>query len=178
MRREYKLLIYAIDSKANDMKRMFLFFICLQLFGSLSFAQLPSVKLKDLNGNTIDTAEIENEGRPIVISFFATWCKPCIRELKAISEVYDDWIEETGVKLIAISIDEAQNVSRVKPLVNSNGWEYEVLLDPNSDFAREMGVRNVPHLIILDKDRKIVESHSGYTDGSEDNIIDILRKLK
>lgn len=160
------------------MKRILLLVICLQVVASLSFAQLPSVKLKDLNGNTIDTAKTDNDGKPIVISFFATWCKPCIRELKAISEVYDDWIEETGVKLIAVSIDEAQNVSRVKPLVNSNGWEYEILLDPNSDFAREMGVRAIPHIIILDKNKKIVESHSGYTDGSEDSIIEILKKLK
>ena len=96
-----------------------------------AFAGLPSVSLKNLDGKTVDTATLSNDGKPMVISFFALWCKPCQRELKAIAEVYDEWQEETGVKLIAVSIDEAQNEQKVKPLVESKGWEYEVLLDPN-----------------------------------------------
>ena len=75
-----------------------------------------------------------------MISFFATWCKPCNRELKAIHEVYPDWQEETGMKLIAISTDQAQNISKVKPLVDGEGWEYDILLDPNSAFLRAMGI--------------------------------------
>ena len=78
-------------------------FFCLS-----TFAQLPSVKLKDLNGKVVDTAKLSNDGKPFVISFFATWCKPCNRELKAISEQYADWQEETGMKVIAVSIDQAQ----------------------------------------------------------------------
>ncbi|MDE6436676.1 MAG: TlpA family protein disulfide reductase, partial [Muribaculaceae bacterium] len=108
-------------------------------------AQLPSVQLKNLNGKPVNTAKLSNDGKPFVISFFATWCKPCLRELKAIAEVYPDWQDETGMKLIAISIDEAQNASKVRPLVDTEGWEYEVLLDPNSDFARSMGVQSNPH---------------------------------
>ena len=72
-------------------------------------AQFPSVQLKALDGSPVDAATLSNDGKPFVVSFFATWCKPCLRELKAISEVYPDWQDETGMKLIAISIDEAQN---------------------------------------------------------------------
>ena len=104
-----------------------------------AFAELPSVLLKDVNGNTVNTAELSNDGKPMVISFWATWCKPCKRELKAISEVYPDWQDETGVKLVAVSIDEAQNAAKVKPLVDGMNWEYEVLLDPNGEFKRQMG---------------------------------------
>lgn len=114
------------------------------------FAELPSVQLKDVNGNTVNTAELSNDGKPMVISFWATWCKPCKRELKAIHEVYPDWQEETGVKLIAVSIDEAQNAQKVKPLVDGMGWEYDVLLDPNGEFKRQMGVTDVPHAFIVD----------------------------
>ena len=75
-------------------------------------AQLPSVSLKDINGKNINTAQLSNDGKPFIISFFATWCKPCLRELKAIQDVYDDWQEETGMKVIAVSREGAQNVGR------------------------------------------------------------------
>ena len=133
--------------------------------------------MKDINGKTVDTATLQNDGKPFIISFFATWCKPCNRELKAISEVYADWQDETGVKVIAISIDQAQNVAKVKPLVDGYGWEYEVLLDPNSDFKRAMGVNMIPAVFIIDGDGKIAESRSGYTDGSESHLIDKVREL-
>lgn len=140
-------------------------------------AQLPAVQLKDLSGKPVNTAELSNDGKPYVISFWATWCKPCRRELKAIHEVYPDWQEETGMKLIAVSVDKAQDVTKVKPVVDASGWEYEVLLDPNGEFQRAMGVQNVPHTIVVDGQGKIVESHSGYTEGSEDHLIELIRKL-
>ncbi|MBD5197148.1 MAG: TlpA family protein disulfide reductase [Muribaculaceae bacterium] len=140
-------------------------------------AQFPSVQLKDLEGKPVDAATLSNDGKPFVVSFFATWCKPCLRELKAIHEVYPDWQEETGMKLIAISIDEAQNAGKVRPLVDALGWEYEVLLDTNSELKAAMGIQSVPHLFIIDGNGKIVENRSGYTEGSEDHIIEKIRGL-
>ena len=137
-------------------------------------AQLPNVALKDINGNSIQTGSISNNGKPIIISFWATWCKPCLRELKAIHEVYPDWQDETGVKLIAVSIDSGQDVSKVKPTVDGFGWEFEVLLDPNGDFKRAMNVQNVPHVFVLDGKGKIVYNHTGYVDGSEEDIREAL----
>lgn len=141
------------------------------------FAQLPSVSLKDINGKTVNTAKLENGGKPFIISFFATWCKPCQRELDAINEVIVDWEEETGVKLIAVSIDQGQNIDKVKPLVDSKGWEYEVLLDPNGDFKRAMNVSLVPTVFVIDGDGKIADQRSGYTDGSEQHLIEKVREL-
>lgn len=141
------------------------------------YAQLPSVILKDINGKTVDTAQLKNDGKPFIISFFATWCKPCNRELKAISEVYADWQDETGVKVVAISIDQAQNINKVKPMVDGNGWEYEVLLDPNSDFKRAMGVNMIPAVFIIDGNGKIADSRSGYTEGSEEHLIEKVKEL-
>ena len=141
-------------------------------------AQLPSVQLKDLNGKTVDTAQLSNDGNPFVISFFATWCKPCLRELRAINEHYVDWQDETGMKLIAISTDEAQNAQKVKPLVDGEGFEYEVLLDTNQDFQRALGVQMIPYVMIVDGDGNIVETRNGYTDGSEQHIIEKIRELK
>ena len=95
---------------------------------------VPSVNVKTLQGKTINTSSFNNDGKPIVISFWATWCSPCKKELNNISEVYEDWQEETGVKLIAISIDDSRNKHKVKPYVDSKGWEYEVYIDANQDL--------------------------------------------
>ncbi len=155
-------------------------FLALALFLGVcgtAFAQLPSVQLKDINGKTVDTSKLNNDGKPFIISFFATWCKPCNRELKAINEVYADWQDETGVKVVAISIDEAQNAQKVKPMVDAAGWEYEVLLDPNSDFRRAMGVNMIPHVFVIDGDGKIAESRSGYTEGGEQHLIEKVKEL-
>ena len=159
------------------MKKLLL--LALVLFGvSYASAQLPSVQLKDINGKTIDTAALSNDGKPFVISFFATWCKPCLRELQAINDYYADWQDETGMKLIAISIDDGQNANRVKPLVDGKGFEYEVLLDTNSELKRALGIKDIPYLIILDGDGNIVETRNGYTEGSESHIIEKIRELK
>ena len=140
-------------------------------------AQVPNVQLKNINGKTVQTASIANNGgKPVIISFWATWCKPCLRELKAIHEVYADWQDETGVKMIIVSIDQAQDANKVKPLVEGFGWEYEVLLDPNGDFKRAMNVQNVPHVFVINGKGKIVYNHAGYVDGGEEDIREALEK--
>ena len=161
--------------------RLFLAALIISLTGMVyaqqTSGELPAVTLKNINGKTINTSELSNNGKPIIISFFATWCKPCNRELSAISEGYEDWQDETGVKLIAVSIDQAQNINKVKPLVDGNGWPYEVLLDPNSDFKRALGVQMIPFVLIVDGKGKIVYKHNGYTEGAENELIEKVREL-
>ncbi len=143
-----------------------------------AYAQLPAVSLKDIEGKTINTAKLPDGKNPIIISFFATWCKPCLRELTAINEVYDDWQEETGVRLVAVSIDAGSNSFKVKPLVKSKDWSYEVLLDVNSDFKRAMNVSAVPAVFVLSPQGKIIYRHTGYTMGSEEAIIEAIRNYQ
>jgi len=161
-------------------KKLILSIFAIAFFTVSSFSQnrtLPSVKVKNLKGSLVDIQTIENDGKPIVISFWATWCKPCKKELNAIAEVYEDWQDDTGVKLVAISIDDSRSSSKVKPYVNSSGWEYEVYLDPNRDLARSLGVSTVPHTFLLDGDGNIVWEHRGYIEGDEDELLEQIEHI-
>lgn len=154
----------------------------LTLSAGAAFAQdnvqvLPTINVKGLDGKTISTGDFANDGKPIIISFWATWCKPCIQELLTISEEYDEWVKETGVKLIAISIDDARNAPKVAPFVQGKGWEYEVYIDENSDFKRAMSVNNVPHTFLLNGKNEIVWNHNSYTPGDEEELHELVKKL-
>ena len=153
------------------------FIVLFAAFTLQGWAQLPAITLKNLSGTPVRVDTLNNGSKPLIIDFFATWCKPCNRELKAIHEVYKDWVEETGVKLIAISIDQAQNVHKVKPLVDSYGWEYDILLDTNSDLARALGIQTIPYVIILDGKGQVAYKHNGYVDGAEEELIEKVREL-
>ncbi|MBO4622154.1 MAG: TlpA family protein disulfide reductase [Paludibacteraceae bacterium] len=159
------------------MKKILLILLLLSGMTLASQAALPSVQLKDINGKTVNTAKLNNEGKPMIISFWATWCKPCIRELKAINELYEEWKTETGVRVVIVSIDAAQDAQKVKPLVDGFGWEYDVLLDPNGDFKRAMNVQSVPHVFVLDGKGNIVHNNIGYTDGEEEELYEIIKNL-
>jgi len=146
----------------------------LGLFSLNAQNSLPALTLKTMNGKTINTSELSKDG-PIVIALWATWCVPCKNELDAISGVYEDWQDETNIKLYAVSVDDSRTVKRVKPLVNGKGWEYDVLLDTNHDLKRALGVSTVPVTLIV-KDNKIVYRHSGYTPGAEDDLFEEIKK--
>lgn len=139
--------------------------------------EMPSVLLEDLDGNSINSADVSNDGNPIIVSFWATWCKPCRLELNTIAEEYDDLVEETGVKLVAVSIDDERNKSKVRPVVDASGWDYDIWLDTNSDLKRAMGVNYPPQTFLIDGNGKIVYSHVGYVPGDEETLYEEIRKL-
>ncbi len=164
------------------MRKLSIIFTLL-LFVFAGFAQekggktLPDVTVKTITGESFNTSEIDNDGKPIIISFWALWCHPCIKELTTIADVYEDWQEETGVKLYAVSIDDARSTAKVGPLVNGKAWEYEVLLDPNGDFKRALNVNMIPHTFVLDGNKNIVWQHTSFAEGAELDLIEIIRKV-
>ncbi|MCX7697773.1 MAG: TlpA family protein disulfide reductase [Bacteroidales bacterium] len=138
---------------------------------------LPKIELKTMDGKIISTDSIQNNGKPIIMSFWATWCKPCIKELNIFAEHYDEWVEETGVKLFAINVDDQRTFASVKTLVNGKAWPFIVYCDPNGEFKRAMNVVNIPHTFILDGERKIVWQHSTFAEGAEEEVIEVVRNL-
>lgn len=139
--------------------------------------KVPSADVKSLEGKVVNSSDFSNDGKPFIINFWATWCSPCKLELNTIADVYDDWVEETGVKLIAVSIDDARNTHKVKPYVNSKSWEYEVYIDENQDLMRAMNVTNPPHTVLVNGKGEIVYEHNGYSPGDEEELISKVREL-
>lgn len=138
---------------------------------------IPVVDLKSMEGKTVSTSTFNNEGKPFVLDFWATWCKPCVNELTAIHESYADWQKETGVKIYAVSVDDARTMSNVKPFVNGKGWEYEVYIDPNGDLKRALNIGMVPYTFVVNGKGEIVSVHTGYAPGDENTLYEEIKKL-
>lgn len=151
--------------------------LILLFVGLYSFGQdaLPNINVTTLDGESTTLTKAAESDGPVVISLWATWCVPCLKELDAISDVYEDWQDETNVKLIAISVDDSRTVKRVKPLINGKGWDYTILLDTNNDVKRALGAATVPLTLVV-KDGKIVYRHSGYSPGSENELYEKIQE--
>ena len=165
------------DFKNITMQKL-IFLFCLGLFSFISNAQneLPSVDLTSIDGKTVALTDATNKEGITIISLWATWCVPCLKELDAINDIYDEWQEETNVQLLAISVDDSRTVRRVKSMVNGKDWNYTVLLDTNSDLKRALNASSIP-LTILVKDNKIVYEHSGYSPGAELELYEKIKEL-
>ena len=147
------------------------------LFYNTAFSQttIPNITLNTLNGKSIKIQDEISKDKITILSFWASWCVPCINELDAISEVYEDWQEDFNMELIAISTDDARTQKRIRPMVNGKGWPYKILLDKNQELKRALNISTIPQIIIL-KDSKIIYIHSGYSPGVEDEFYDIMKE--
>ena len=149
----------------------------LGLSSNIDAQSVASVDLKNLEGMTVNPSDLVGNGNPTIICFWATWCKPCAKELNAISEVYDDWQEETGVKVIAVSIDDSRNAAKVAPFANGKDWPFEIYIDANSDLKRALNVNAIPHTFLLNANKEIVWQHTSYLDGDEEELYEEILKL-
>jgi len=138
---------------------------------------LPSVVLNDMNGKQVNVADYGKSGKVTVLSFWATWCVPCKKELTNVADLYEEWAKKYNMQMVAISIDDSRSSTKVKPTVEGQRWEYEVLLDVNQDLKRQMNIQSVPFTVLVDSKGKIVYTHSGYVDGDEYILEEELQKL-
>tara|TARA_Y100000385_G_scaffold287402_1_gene351587 strand:+ start:4232 stop:4741 length:510 start_codon:yes stop_codon:yes gene_type:complete len=145
--------------------------------GNTNLSSLPEITLKNIDGKDINLADYGTNEKITVISFWATWCKPCIKELKNLNVLLDDWIEDYNMELVAISLDDSRNAAKVKPTVNALNWDFDVLLDPNGELQRAMNVANPPVTFLVNQSGKIVYTHTGYVEGDEYDLEDHIKEL-
>ncbi len=151
------------------------------MFSAAVIAQtksLPSANLKTLQGQTLNAQELGKSGKITVISFWATWCSPCKKELDAIKDYYDEWKEKYDMELVAISVDDARTAAKIPAMIEEKGWEYRVLHDANKEFQMAANVSSVPYTLLLDQKGNIVFEHVGYAPGDELELEEKIKALK
>ena len=146
-------------------------------FTGYSQDKLPDIRVKDLKNRTVNIkSDFSEKDKIYVFSFWATWCMPCLKELAAINEHYDEWSEELNMELVAISIDDSRTKKRIRPLVNGRNWPYTVLHDENQTLKRALSIVNIPYTLVV-KNNNIEYIFNGYSQGSEEEMYKSLKKL-
>jgi peroxiredoxin len=140
--------------------------------------EFPSVSLKTLEGKSVNVKDYIGKGHPVIISYWATWCSPCKRELDAMSELIPDWKSKYGVELIAITIDDSRNLAKVPGLVKTKGWDFTILADSNQESQQALSFQTIPQTFLLDGNGNIVYSHNGYNAGDEFELEEKVKALK
>ena len=135
------------------------------------------IGLKTLNGESIKSVEAINKDGFTIVSFWATWCIPCINELDAINEVISKWNKKENIKVLAISTDDSRSKKRVRPLINGKNWIFDIISDTNQEFKRAMGVVGIPHTIVTYKS-EIIHRRIGYTPGEEEDLFEVISNYK
>ena len=135
--------------------------------------QIPSsLVMEDLKGKKVNLKEyIAKKDKVTVISFWATWCKPCKEELDNIAaDYYDDWVDTYDIAFLAISMDNSRTQSKVPGIVDTKGWEYDILCNPENTAFQSLGFNSVPFTLLIDQKGNIVYKHSGYKSGDEEDL--------
>jgi thiol-disulfide isomerase/thioredoxin len=140
--------------------------------------ELPNTTIKDLSSNKkLAFSEAIEKDKVTFISFWATWCVPCKKEIKNVREKLPNWKAETDFNFVTISIDESRAEGLVRSYAKSQGWDFPYYIDPNSDLKRSLNFQTVPFTMVIDKNGKVAYMHSGYEEGSEDEVYAKIKEL-
>jgi cytochrome c biogenesis protein CcmG, thiol:disulfide interchange protein DsbE len=160
------------------MSKKHLLLVLAVFVGQWAFAQgktLPASNVKTLEGQPVAVKDLAPTGKITVFSFWATWCKPCIQELDAVKDLYPEWQEKYNVEFVAVSVDDARTLARVKPFTSSKGWAYTIVSDAAKEFQQAMNVTNPPLTVMVNAKGEVIFEHLGYAPGDE---LELEEKIK
>lgn len=148
------------------------------LFSSLSTdgGKFPSAQLKNLEGEAVEISDITSTHKKTIISFWASWCKPCKNEMDAVAEYYEEWQEEYDVEFVAITIDNARGLAKIPAIIATKDWNYTFLSDTNQELKQALNFQTIPQTFVVDQGNNIIYSHNGYTPGDELELEKVLKK--
>jgi thiol-disulfide isomerase/thioredoxin len=133
------------------------------LFSLKSAAQ--DFTLDDINGNQVRLSELLKKG-PVFLQFWATWCVPCKEEMKVLNQIYNKY-RDSGFVYVAVSIDDQKTVSKVKPFIESRGYEFITVYDTDKSVFSSYGGQDPPFSVLLDTKGNVIKSYSGYIQGDD-----------
>jgi cytochrome c biogenesis protein CcmG/thiol:disulfide interchange protein DsbE len=157
--------------------RLFIFILLLQIGTLQAQEKFPNAPLKTISGVTLESKQLLNSKTPLVISFWATWCKPCLQELDAFNDMTAIWTKETGARIIAVSIDDSRTAAAIKKTAGLHDWSFDIFWDENQELKRALNISLIPHTIIVDRNGNIVKRYTAYIPGNEEKILDFVKTL-
>ena len=129
---------------------------------------LPDLSVRLLDGKQVRLSALLEEG-PLLVSFWATWCAPCKKEMIFLEEFHQKY-NENSFRVLAISTDSPKSMSKVKSYIRAKKYTFLVGIDPNQEIAKKMNALLMPTTLILNKDRKVSWYHQGFIPGDEKEI--------
>ena len=130
--------------------------------------------LNDLENRRVTLQSLLNKG-PIYIAFWATWCKPCIKELEIVTRIYKEY-KDRGFLLVGINEDAGRSHSKVKSFIKSKGWDFPILMDNNEKVKRDYKAFGLPYSVIIDAKGNIIHTAYGFRPGDEAKIREIIEE--
>ncbi|RKY56352.1 MAG: hypothetical protein DRP93_01555 [Candidatus Neomarinimicrobiota bacterium] len=122
---------------------------------------MPEFEIEGIDSTTITHEKFKN--KILIVSFFATWCPPCLEELPHMNEVYHQYINDDDVEIIVVSTDRDKYL--VPPFIRKNGYDFPVYYADGLNKA--FGVKGIPTLFVIDKQGMIRYKKVGYSEGEE-----------
>jgi len=153
------------------------------IFGFSASAQdatnmdLPNTPVKQMNGSSVPFNQAFEKGKVTLVSFWATWCIPCKKEIIAVRNNMENWKKEVDFNYVTVSVDDSRATAQVKAYAKSQGWDFPYYQDPNSDLKRSLNFQNVPFSIIIGKDGKIAYMQAGYEAGGENILFTKMKEI-
>ncbi len=137
---------------------------------------LKSLTLTDLKGAPVELAEMAGNN-VIMVSFWATFCKPCKAEMPFLQQLYDKYYEQ-GLRIVSISLDSPDTEALVKPYIERNRYTFPVCIDRQSDATIQFNSKSVlPFLVIIDRKGKLALKKDGFSVGDQGYLENLVKGL-